>query len=439
MQALLLAWALATQYSLDASLTGSDLGASTWVSGELVGAQGVSDYVWLDHLSEVTKEKVTIMVVNPPPDPPAKKNKTSAVEERWVPGVDGAVGIQDSRDGTFLASYLGRATGSVKSVTHFALKLPLFSDGVFSKGSFQYDGFDSGTFHEPEWTPIAGDALDPRHERYGHATVLSVSLTADNVQKKPQWEADHPGLLTPLLSAQKNIVLPHMLYTEYAAMVKEGVPEGFAVVVNLVGCTVEIPLAALAGPGQAACVEQGARLALGAPLFRAVNVVFETDAKGHLARIGFGKKRSSVAVTEEFIAAPVRAVVGPRGQQHRFVADFGIGGPWGPVQTGFSLYLDTSSRELTLAVVGGDADPAGLALRPYVGSFLHVVLVLLVVCPVLISFVLRDARKAAAEAGSAPPTPALEAQQSAGNPLDRRACIAQPPVSNVYVLNSPRE
>ena len=413
-------WVERAAYQSNSSKTGAVTRKLTWKKELRMGrgraitgfSQG-SDYVWMDGLSTHTQDVVQMHFFT----------RYSAVAS-LPPDVDGIMGIQDATKGSFLSSLYGRGSNvNAKEKTHqYALNLGLYlpEKKRFMDGSFQFHGYDSGTFHEPLWTATKTCRLDGKVDK--SCMILTGLVINDNIDLLANADAAAAPAEEEALvrSASSAISLPMHLV---AKLVDAGIApvSGFLPQVKSVkltfkagdgspGFTVTLGAAELLqgefeqepdkGGGTYCGVVQGkpkrdsqTRVVLGAPFFRAGNVIFETHPNtGARARVGFSNRRENVGASDEFQASPVHSAPGFG------TASIAIGGPWGRVQTGFRVLIDTNWAGFAVAegVHIRDVDQ-----RPFVGNFFHAVFVLLVVFPGLIFLVLRDAARQIAAAGGA--------------------------------------
>eukprot|EP01059_Diplonema_ambulator_P013130 TRINITY_DN2364_c2_g1_i1.p1 TRINITY_DN2364_c2_g1~~TRINITY_DN2364_c2_g1_i1.p1 ORF type:complete len:416 (+),score=62.71 TRINITY_DN2364_c2_g1_i1:75-1322(+) len=364
---------LSLSYQINISKTGELFPNNAWESAWYGSGSAMgSDHLWMDGMLMVTQDPVMIRLIG--------KNASKKMEE----GIDGVMGIFDAKPGTVIGSILG-AKSTPKKI-HDKNYHGLFLGNEHRQGLFQYEGYDTGTFFPPTWVSHHPNCRSKSYDCYGALKVSGVfaygvgsSKVAKEVSVVTKVADDSPfgGMLKSLV---RSIMLPTKMYEEYQKVANESL--GLKVTFTG-GGVVKIPNKYLV-----VTKTSGSFIILGQPLFKMVNVVIETGRRGLRKRIGISHPRKRVSETDEFMAAPVRIT-----ESGLPVTDIGVGGPWGPVQTGFTVVLDTATNDIALRSGSYENDPV---YKPYLGSFRHSVLVFLCLCPIIISVVLKEANRAAA-------------------------------------------
>ena len=411
-----------TAYEMGTSATGSVLSKGMWQrrlfrgrKRAIEGDTEALDYVWLGNSATYTADKVRLSLFS---------REAGAVLPHWS---DGVMGIHDVSKGSFMGALFGNSKPEQARKEHlYAVSFGKYvaEKKKFAPGVFQFEGYDTGTFSQPDWTAVKDqDVTDLLKcssclELTG-LYVNNVPLFAENPDDK-EGLPKIDSLPASLRSAHPAISLPNHLLkrleaakiaikdiTKIALTFSGGVTEkgvkfaGFTVHLSeedllrgLKPDITEIPSDYQGVTGQDDPDTDGYHIIiLGAPFFRAGNVVFETKAKvGVRQRIGFATRRKDVGPTEEFKAVPIDTHAGYG------LARVAIGGPEGKLQLDFNMMLDTNYNGFSVAQ---GKHVRGLGQLPAVGSFYQACFVLLVVLPFCIGLVLRQAHKAAQDLATA--------------------------------------
>eukprot|EP01060_Flectonema_neradi_P006520 TRINITY_DN14403_c0_g1_i1.p1 TRINITY_DN14403_c0_g1~~TRINITY_DN14403_c0_g1_i1.p1 ORF type:complete len:383 (+),score=67.94 TRINITY_DN14403_c0_g1_i1:162-1310(+) len=310
------------------------------------------EYVWMADLSGRSKAKAIIGLWGKKEDG----------------GIDGAVGLLDATPNSFLASLLYESSMD-GSVQHYGIH---FGNGKTSDGNFQFHGIDTGTFEEPVWYPLPSQCTSPESKCYHQIFVSRLLINQESIGDNVHF----------VLSTEPTIKLPAALYSEYQKKAKEGVVNFEFQFVGEKGT-----LHSVAIDIDKVSVSSGEVAIFGAPIFEQLNVVFELNARGQRSKVGFAPVRKEVYSSEEFLGNPITKALG----ENAYVMTLGIGGPWGPVQTDFDVIIGVQWSGILIRE--GTHDGPSYT-RPYVGSFMQCVVLLLCVCPVGIFMFLRKVNAA---------------------------------------------